>query len=609
MSAGRPIAIVCLTAAGGALAANLRAHLPGAVVHGLADRVTDADVAFTETGSHLRSLFAANTPIVGVCASGILVRALAPLLTDKRSEPPVIALGEDGGVAVPLLGGHHGANALARTIAAATGGAAAITTAGELAFGVALDDPPPGWTLANPAAAKPVMAALLAGEPVALEVMAGDADWLAPLGARLGSGGRYTVRVTDRVDPPPAGTLVVHPPTLALGVGNARGAGPVELIELATATLADAGLAAASVGVVVSLDLKADEPAVHALARQLGVPARFFDAATLEAETPRLANPSEYVFRTVGCHGVAEGAALAAAGPAGTLVAQKRVAGQSTCAVARGPVIDGAQIGRPQGRLAVIGIGPGDAAYRTPTADAALAAATDIVGYRGYTDQLGARATDKAVHAFPIGAEVERCRRALDLAADGGQVALVSSGDPGVYAMAALVFELLEADGDARWQRIALTVEPGVSAMQLAAARAGAPLGQDFCAISLSDLLVPWPEIERRLRAAAAADFVVALYNPASARRRHQLAAARDILAAERPSSTPVVVARNLARAAEEVTLTTLGELDPARVDMMTIVLVGNRSTRALADGGWVFTPRGYDATPAPRRAGAKTGR
>ncbi|MFT5182492.1 MAG: cobalt-precorrin 5A hydrolase/precorrin-3B C17-methyltransferase, partial [Alphaproteobacteria bacterium] len=335
-------------------------------------------------------------------------------------------------------------------------------------------------------------------------------------------------------------------------------------------------------------------------------PLRFFDATTLEAETPRLATPSDLVFRAVGCHGVAEGAALAAAGADGALVVPKVRGPQVTCAIARASEINAASAGTPRGRLSIVGTGPGAADYRAPAADQALARADHIVGYGPYIELLGNAATGKHRHEFALGEEEARCRAALDLAAAGGQVVLVSSGDPGIYAMAALVFELLDHEDDAAWNRVALDVVPGVSAMQLAAARAGAPLGHDFCAISLSDLLTPWPAIEQRLRAAAEADFVVALYNPVSKRRRHQMAAACDILLAHRPADTPVIIARNLARDGETVRVVPLAELAVDDIDMLSLVIIGNTTSRAMRRGNddWVYTPRGY-ATEAANDAAA----
>jgi cobalt-precorrin 5A hydrolase/precorrin-3B C17-methyltransferase len=590
------IALVALTADGAALAHRLARELPGARVHGLSGRTGDTDVVFDDVGRHLAGLFAAGTAIVGICASGILIRALVPYIADKRSEPPVVAAAADGSVAVPLLGGHNGANALARHIADTLGGTAAITTAGDLAGGSALDEPPPGWTVANPEMAKPVAAAWLAGGPIALRHGAGDPRWLRDGGIVFAETGSVAVRITDRAEQPQKGELVLHPPSLALGVGCERDADPQAMITLVDQTLAEAGLTAASVAVVTSLDVKMDEPAVHAIAAHLGVPARYFDAPTLEAETPRLATPSELVFRAVGCHGVAEGAALAAAGPAGSLAVPKVRGKQVTCAIARAPAIDAAGVGQPRGCLTIVGTGPGAAEYRAPAADQAIARADHIVGYGPYIDLLGSAAAGKRCHDFALGEEEARCRTALDLAAAGERVVLVSSGDPGIYAMAALVFELLDREDNRAWNRAAIDVVPGVSAMQLAAARAGAPLGHDFCAISLSDLLTPWPVIEQRLQAAAAADFVVALYNPVSQRRRHQLAAACDILRAHRPADTPVIVARNLARDGETVDIVPLADLTADGIDMLSLVIIGNSSSRAVRRGTdtWVYAPRGY---------------
>ena len=595
-----PPAAVILDARQVALARRIVAALPGATIHGPESLRDDAEVAYERLGPHLASLFRAGTPIVGICAAGILVRLLGPHLADKAAEPPVLAVSDDGRSVVPLLGGHHGANRLARTIADALGAHAAITTAGDAALGLALDAPPPGWRLGEGARVKAVTAALLAGEPVRLVDEAAPADWLTAGGAPFGDWGRFTVRITDRRLAPgdDAADVTLHPAVLALGLGCERDCSPDELVQLAERTLAAGGFAPEAVACVASLDLKADEPAVSAVADWLGVPLRLFDAATLERETPRLTAPSDVVFRAVGCHGVAEAAALACAGADGTLAMPKARSARGTCAIARAPaIIEPARCGRGRGRITVVGIGPGARAWRTPGADAAIADATDLVGYSRYLDLLGPPPTGCARHAYPIGAEEERCRTALALAAEGRRVALVSSGDAGVYGMASLLFELLDgAEAEQRWRGIALAVEPGISALQAAAARAGAPIGHDFCAISLSDLLTPWPAIARRLRAAAEADFVVALYNPASQKRRGRLVEARNILAAHRPLDCPVVVARNLGREGERVTVTTLAGLDPGTVDMLTVIVVGSSQTRRLERGGraWLYTPRGY---------------
>lgn len=599
MALSRP-AVVILDRRQALLARRIAVSLPGAAVHGPAALEGAADVAYERLGPHLTALFRAGTPIVGICAAGILVRLLSPHLADKAAEPPVIAISDDGQSVVPLLGGHHGANRLARSIADALGAHAAITTAGDTTLGFALDAPPPGWRLGEGAEVKAVTAALLAREPVRLVTDAVSADWLTAGGAPFGDWGRFTVHITDRRVVPggDVAEVTLHPAVLALGLGCERGCAPQELIRLAKRVLVGGGLAPEAVACVVSLDLKADEPAVSAVADWLGVPLRLFDAATLERETPRLTAPSEVVFRAVGCHGVAEAAALACAGADGTLAMPKARSERGTCAVARAPaIIEPERCGRGRGRIAVVGIGPGARAWRTPGADAAIAGATDLVGYSRYLDLLGPPPPGCTRHAYPIGAEEERCRAALALAAEGRRVALVSSGDAGVYGMASLLFELLDGEaGNQEWRGIELAVEPGISALQAAAARAGAPIGHDFCAISLSDLLTPWPAIARRLRAAAEADFVVALYNPASGRRRVQLAQAQAILAAHRPPDCPAVVARNLGRDGEQVTVTTLARLDTDAVDMLTVIVVGSSQTRRLEQGGraWLYTPRGY---------------
>jgi cobalt-precorrin 5A hydrolase/precorrin-3B C17-methyltransferase len=441
------------------------------------------------------------------------------------------------------------------------------------------------------------MASLLAGRPVRLE---GMAAWLEEADLPTGADAAMEIMATDRCTDGNPHRLVFHPAVLAVGVGCERGASGRKLLDLIRSTLAQAGLAEAAVAGLFSLDLKADEPAVHEAAAALGVPARFFDAETLEAQSDRLANPSAAVFREVGCHGVAEGAALAAAGADGALVVPKLKGRRTTCAVARATkVLQADTIGRGRGSLAVVGLGPGAADWRTPEADRALWRATDLVGYSLYLDLLGARTAGRRRHDFQLGEEEARVRAALDLAAAGRDVALVSSGDPGIYAMAALVFELLEHKGRAGWRRVEVSVVPGISALQAAAARAGAPLGHDFCAISLSDLLTPWPVIERRVRAAADGDFVIALYNPVSRRRVEPFRRALEILRAGRPPETPVVLARSLGRPAERVEVIALERLKPEHADMLTLVLIGSSATRTVArrDGlPWVYTPRGYAA-------------
>ena len=253
------------------------------------------------------------------------------------------------------------------------------------------------------------------------------------------------------------------------------------------------------------------------------------------------------------------------------------------------------------GRVSVVGLGPGRADWCVPAVTERLIAATDLVGYGPYLDLIPCP-TAGVRHPSGNRVEADRARDALDLAAAGGDVVVVSSGDPGVFAMASAVMEQLDASPE-RWAGIEIEVVPGVSAAQALAARVGAPLGHDFCIISLSDVLKPWDVIERRLHAVADADFVVALYNPISRHRPWQLGRAIEIIASHRSPGTPVVVGRHVGRPDEHVTVVELAAFDPGQVDMSTVLIVGSSTTKALDGrplGSSVFTPRSYpDHHPA----------
>lgn len=592
--------VLALSRSGEATAHRVAKAL-GAPVHGREGRVDVADAYFADALVHARTLFASGTPVVGVCASGILIRAVAPLLADKRAEPPVVSVSDDGAVVVPLLGGHRGANRLARQISGALGGVAAVTTAGDVALGVSLDEPPDGWVLGTPDLARAAMARLLAG---AGAQVSGDeahrAGWLSDLPVAA-QGDPEAVFVEAATAPAVDGVLTFHPQRMTLGVGCARNCPAEELEALVMRALAGAGLAPGALKALYTLDLKADEPAVSALATKLGLPLRVFGAAELEAETPRLQNPSDVVFAEVGCHGVAEAAALAGGGAQAHLGSPKTKSANATCAIALAPEPITELRGRRRGRLSLVGIGPGQAGWRTPEASRLIAEADELVGYGLYIDLLGPLAAGKPRHDFPLGGEEARCRFALERAGEGRDVAVICSGDAGIYAMGALVFELLDRGADQQGvsdaaRRIEVISAPGVSALQAAAARAGAPLGHDFCAISLSDLLTPREDILRRVTAAAEGDFVIAFYNPVSKRRRDLLALARDILLRHRPADCPVLLASSLGRPGEELRYRRLADLQVDEVDMLTVVLVGSSHSRlaALGEGPRMYTPRGY---------------
>lgn len=451
------IAFVVLNPQGLALARRVQAALGEGRIHALATRVEGGDEGFADTRATVQRLYGEGHAVVGLCAAGILIRLVAPLLSDKRAEPPLLALADDGAVVVPLLGGLTGGHELAERIAAACGAAAAVTASGARRFGLALEAPPDGYTLVNPEEAKSVTSAILAGATVRLE---GEAPWLADSGLPFAAEGEIVIRIADRPGAPPPGGLL-------------------------------------------------------------------------------------YV----------------------------RAGG---------------------GRLDVVGTGPGAAEWLTPEVRRVLDAATDLVGYFTYLDMVPPRPGQRR-HASDNREELARARQALDLAAEGRRVAVVSSGDPGIFAMAAAVMEALDLE-PARWPGVAVGVCPGLSAMQAAAARLGAPLGHDFAVISLSDNLKPAEIVTRRLEAAAAADFVLALYNPAGKVRRDGLARAHATLLAGRGADAVVIQARDVGRPGERITVTTLGALDLDSVDMRTLLIVGSSRTRVFTASGrqFVYTPRSH---------------
>lgn len=406
-------------------------------------------------------LYEENIPLIFLCASGIVIRTLAPLLQDKFSEPPVLALSENGFSIVPLLGANSGANALAGQLASILDGHAAITTSGELRFGINLLYPPSDLKLLNPDDAKNFIARLLNGEKLTVK---GNHPWL----------------------------------------------------ECATLPLEDA----AELKIIIN-------------GSQSDI------------------SPQNLVYTEVA-------------------------------------------VPRERGRLSIIGIGPGHTAYLTPSAKKALREATDIMGYGYYIDLAGPFTPEQTVHKSDNREEIERAKSALEYAAQGKNVAVVSSGDPGIFAMAAAVMEVWEKE--ATFDDVDLVVEPGISAAFATAAVTGAPLGHDFAVISLSDNLKPWAIIEKRLKAALDSDLALALYNPVSKTRPHQISACLNLLKTHCEENRPIVIAHDVSRPEEKIIITTLGKLNPDDITSRSTLLVGSSQTRIFTKNGrnWVFTPRSY---------------
>jgi cobalt-precorrin 5A hydrolase/precorrin-3B C17-methyltransferase len=480
----KPPAILILGETSITVARQVQMALPEAIIYGLIDRTHSADFTYTNFGETVREFFQTGTPIIGICAAGILIRTLAPLLTNKWQEPPVLAIAEDGSAVVPLLGGLQGVNDLARQIASVLQISPAITTTGDIRFKTTLLSPPLGYQLVNPDDAKKFLADLLAGEKVKL---IGEADWLKNSNLPISSAAKLSIEITDKNN------------------------------------------------------LNLAKPSSDCL-------------VYLWEESQQIKEKSSL--------------------PLGDFANES------------------------QGKLAIVGTGPGALNWMSPEVREVLEKATDWLGYKTYLDLVESLRTPEIVrHESDNRVELDRAEMALDLAAKGRSVVLVSSGDPGIYAMAAAVFEVLEKKAKPAWDAIAIQVCPGISAMQAAAARVGAPLGHDFCAISLSDILKSWQVISQRIELAARADLAIAFYNPVSQERTWQLEKAKEILLQWRSPQTPVVLARNLGRKGETVTVKFLEDMTINDADMRTIILIGSSKTRLIEQGKtkqWVYTPRHY---------------
>ena len=541
----------------------------------------------------------AQNVVLIVGAVGAVTRLIAARIQGKEKDPAVLVLDSKGEFVIPLLGGHSaGAEQRAREIAIDLGGQAVITGACAHEGRLPLDAFGEGWgwrRRGSVAGWRDLMVRQAQGSSVSIHQSSGCTAWQGP----------EQQPSLHNVEPnvaPEAADLVIgarlqgdcqwHPATLWIGIGCERNTS-LSLVERAIAeALATAGLAEEAVAGMASAERKSDEPALQQLSQTRAWRFRTFAAQTLASvDVP---TPSEAVRKEMGTASVAEAAALLAAGDKGHLIQPKRISrpapgekGAVTVAIAEAAI----PYAPERGELHLVGSGPGDLSLLSGDAKAALSRCCAWVGYSLYLDLLEPlRQPDQVRFDGQLTREWDRCAEALRLAQQGAKVALISSGDSGIYGMAGLALDLLLQQPEQ--DRPSFSVHPGISAFQLAAARAGAPLMHDFCCVSLSDRLTPWTVIEKRLEAAAAGDFVLALYNPRSRGRDWQLDQAKEILLKHRPPTTPVMLARQLGRAEESRQLTCLEHLEPESVDMLTLVLIGNSSSRS--EDGWMVTPRGY---------------
>jgi cobalt-precorrin 5A hydrolase / cobalt-factor III methyltransferase / precorrin-3B C17-methyltransferase len=515
-------------------------------------------------------------------ATGAAIRLVAPLLEDKRRDPGVVCVDDAGMFAVALTGGHDGgANSLAERVAETLGAMPVITTASDSLGVPALHSlgEKLGFEVEEGSDLATVGAAFVSGETVRL---VSERRWpIGPLPENVVSVDTSThleelegplIVISDELVDVPRPSVVYRPPSLVVGVGCSRGASAAEILSLLDSALHEAGLSRKSIGNLSSIDVKSDEAGLLGAANSLGVPIYFHSAEDLAVvEVP---NPSPVVAGAVGTPSVAEASVLASSTE---LLMEKRKSRNATVAIGRLPV---------RGRLALVSLGPGDDALIPPLARDALAASELVVGLGQYVERIRHfLRTGTREFTLPLGDEVARAEKALAEARAGGSVALVSSGDVGVYAMASPALELAGED-------VEVVIVPGVTAAQAASSLLGSPLGHDHCSMSLSDLLTPWEVIENRARVAALGDFVVSLYNPRSKGRDWQLGKVREILLEHRPPDTPVGVVKNAYREKQEVVLTDLASLRPEDVDMLTVVVIGNSQTKLVA--GRMVTPRGY---------------
>ena len=529
--------------------------------------------------AELQECWEPDRMLVLIMAVPAAVRIISAHLTQKERDPAIICIDQGCNFVVPLVGSHSGSNALARRAAGLLGAQAVITTASDAAWSPALDGFR-GFSVLGDVAA--IIASTNAGAPPRI---LNPFNLRVPLALSSGEGPNEVLiddnagRIEEFLarDGGASARAALIPRQYVVGLGCSSDATADQLAELFGAAISAAGIHPRAIGAVATINIRATHPAIVTL----GYPIISYDADELaDIAVP---TPSSDVFAHVGTASVAEAAALRAAGSGSHLVVEKVKNSHATAAIAKAPC---------RGRLSVCGIGPGAMDLIAPRSAARIAEADAIIGFEAYVSSIKELTSpNQYLDPSPIGDELKRARRALELASLGHNVVLLGSGDPGVYALATLVYELAGST-DEKGSDPEIEVVPGITAGLAASSLLGAPLGHDHCYISLSDLLTPYSVIEERIEAAAVGDFVVVFYNPRSKGRDWHLGRAMEILAKHRPSNTPVGIVKDAYRPNQLVTLTTIENFDPISVDMTTVVLVG--STQSYAKGSKFVTPRGY---------------
>jgi cobalt-precorrin 5A hydrolase/precorrin-3B C17-methyltransferase len=576
------------------LGRKIKDAIPQSELHAMNLNHPDVDFAYGNFSSHIADLFKNKYTIIAVCSAGIVIRSLAKLLKNKIEESPVIVVSNDGRYVIPILGAHSGGNKISHNISHRINAEAVITNMSDLRLGIALDDPPDGYILGNHKYIKSIASRILNGEEVK---SLPNLPWFNNSHLKINEKAKLSIDITIKDKISDKDKIIYHPQRLALGVGTIKGASFDSLLKLVETTLKKNNLSKHSIALLATIDLKENEDAINQLAEFYNLPIIYYTKDDLNKVLSKIENPSQEVFDAVGCYSVSEASSILAAGDNSNLIVNKQKYNGTTCAVAISEnIILNANNKLDRGKLSIVGLGPGTSSWRSIEATRLLEQATDIVGFDVYIKLLDYDKS-KNYHSFEIGQEEERAMKSIELASNDKNVALVCSGDPGIYAMASIVFEMIEFGPD-QWKNIEIITAPGISAVQAAAARVGAPIGNDFCTISLSDLMTTQQVILNRVKAAAEADFIIALYNPSSKLRKTLIKKAVNIIRDHRKKETPIVIAHSVGRKDEKIEFTTISDIETDTIDMMTLLIIGSSKTRSYFNNSReqkVYTPRGYN--------------
>jgi len=523
-----------------------------------------------------------SSALLFIMATGIVVRTIAPLIKNKKEDPAVLVIDEEGKHVIPLLGGHQArANELATTLATLINANPVITTSSDINNLPALDL----WiercqlSIQNPSILPKIMSKFIENRKIKIYI---NSDLIrVPIFPDhfkvIKEAEIADIIITNKKLELNEEQLILIPRNLVVGLGFHDWVTSNEIEEAVKKVFTDEGLYFEALKGVATLEKKAKNEALREFYRKYGL--RVFSYTPEELQEVKGLSFSPIVERAVGVSSVCEQSAILAS--QGRLIVPKRVFKDITIAVAEAPYY-------VKGKVYVVGIGPGSLFYITPKAIKAIREADVIIGYKTYINQIESMIKDKRVFAYGMTEEVKRAKNAIEYALKGMIVSVVSGGDPGVYGMAGLIFEILAQNN----LEVEIEVVPGISAFNAASSKVGAPIMNDFACISLSDRLTPLDEIEKRLEYAAKSDFVIILYNPKSSKRRENLTKAKGIILKYRDKNTPVAIVKNVTREGEEVFLTTLEEMDSYPVDMNTTIIIGNSQSYIYKNS--IITPRGY---------------